>query len=198
MLRTLSMLCLVAAALAGCATEGSRVNEYLDRETAVTIRSVGAPYVYEHEVPEMGVNVRDYLSIGAVEVNNMGTRKHYLAVVSWSTVDRGWVGAPPAPKPESLALVLSGQARELALASHDRRSLGIGTAPITAPIGYVGESWYVVALADLRAFSAAPPEAIDIQVDGRKASYALWERGDAALAEFLRDTPDEITSQPRR
>jgi hypothetical protein len=189
------MLCLVA--LAGCATEGPQVNEYLDRDTAVTIRAVGVPYVYEHEVPEMGVNVRDYLSIGAVEVNNMGARKHYLAVVSWSTVDRSWVGAPAAPKPEALTLALAGRPRELTLATHDRRSLGIGIAPITAPIGYAGESWYGVALGDLRAFAATPPESIDIEVDGRRASYTLWERGDAAFAEFLRDTPDQIESQPR-
>lgn len=196
MSRFIPLLCLVA--LAGCATEGPRVSEYLDPQTAVTIRAVGTPYVYEHEVPEMGVNVRDYLSLGAVEVNNMGARKHYLAVVSWSTVDRGWVGAPPAPKPETLTLVLGGQPRGLALATHDRRSLGIGDAPITAPIGYVGESWYLVALKDLRAFSETPPESVDIEVDGRRATYSLWERGDAALTEFLRDTPDQIESRPGR
>lgn len=194
----LALLVTVTVFGGGCAAQGSRVSEYLDPDTAVTIRAVGEPYLYAHDVPEMGANVRDYLSIGAVEVNNMGARKRYLAVVSWSTVDRGWVGAPPAPLPETLMLGLNGQARELALASHERRDLGIGAAVFAAPIGYVGESWYLVRLADLRSFAAAPPEAVDMQTGDRRSSYQLWGRADAALAEFLRETPEEITSSPRR
>jgi hypothetical protein len=192
-----SWLWLVAALLLGsCATEDARVAEYLDPQTAVTIRAVAAPFIYARDVPELAANVRDYLSLGAVEVNNMGTRKHYLAVVSWSTIDRRRVGAP-ASLPEGIELMLAARPRVLALASHEARSLGIGAPLFRPPSGYLGESWYKITPADLRAFVAAPPESIDLAAPGGRLSYALWRRADAAFEDFVRDIPDTATSAPQ-
>jgi len=193
-----SRLWLVAALLlGGCATDGTQVNQYLDPQTAVTIRAVATPFIYARDVPELAANVRDYLSLGAVEVNNMGTRRHYLAVVSWSTIDRRRVGAP-APLPEGLELTLAGKTRVLALASHESRSLGIGEPLFRPPSGYLSESWYKVTPADLRAFAASPPESIDFAAAQGRLSYVLWRRADAALDDFVRDIPDTTTSEPTR
>ena len=192
-------LWLVAALLlGGCATEGTGVNEYLDPHTAVSIRAVAAPFIYARDAPELAANVRDYLSIGAVEVNNMGARKHYLAAVQWSTIGRRQVDGPPAPPPERIELTLAGRTRELPLASHEPRSLGIGAPLFRPPSGYVGESWYAVTPAELRAFVAAPPDSIDLTVDSVRANYLLWRRADAALEDFVRDIPDMVTSAPQR
>ena len=193
-----SWLWLVATLLLGsCATEDARVAEYLDPQTAVTIRAVATPFIYARDVPELAANVRDYLSLGAVEVNNMGARRHYLAVVSWSTIDRRRIGAP-APLPESLELTLAGKTRVLALASHESRSLGIGEPLFRPPSGYLSESWYKVTPADLRAFAASPPDSIDLAAAGGRLSYALWRRADAALEDFVRDIPDTATSERAR
>jgi hypothetical protein len=195
-----SRLWLVATLLLGsCATDPAQVNEYLDPQTAVTIRAVAAPFIYARDVPELAANVRDYLSLGAVEVNNMGARKHYLAAVSWSTIDRRRADRAPAPLPDRIELTLAGKTRVLALASHDARSLGIGTPLFRPPSGYLGESWYAVTPADLRAFAAAPPDSIDLATDVGRTSYGLWRRADAAFEDFVRDIPDTATSAaPRR
>ena len=196
----LTRLCLVATLLLGaCATDGGvRVNEYLDPQTAVTIRAVAAPFIYARDVPELAANVRDYVSLGAVEVNNMGTRRHYLAAVSWSTIDRRRADGSAAPLPERIELTLAGKTRVFALASHESRSLGIGEPLFRPPAGYLGESWYVVTPADLRAFAAAPPESIDLATQSERASYLLWRRADAAFEDFVRDIPDTVTSAPPR
>ena len=194
-----SLLWLVAALLlGGCAIERTQVNDYLDPQTAMTVRAVAAPFIYARDVPELAANVRDYLSLGAVEVNNMGARKHYLAAVSWSTIDRRRVDGSPPPLPERIELTLAGKTRVLSLASHESRSLGIGEPLFRPPRGYLGESWYVVTPADLRAFAAAPPESIDIAVESGRTSYGLWRHADTALEDFVRDIPDTPTSEQRR
>src|SRR3974377_629582 len=128
--------------LVGCTSQGPRVNEYLDPDTAVTIRALAEPLMYAHAAPELAANARDYLSLGLVEVNNMGARKHYLALVSWSTINRERVGAAPAPVPERIELTIGGREREFVPIGHESRSLGIGGALFRPPSGYVGESWY--------------------------------------------------------
>lgn len=192
-------LCLVAALLlGGCASTEPRVSEYLDPQTAVTIRALVTPAVYAHDAPELAANARDYLSLGLVEVNNMGARKHYLALVSWSTIDRARAGAPAAAVPERVELDLGGRPRELTPVSHEPRSLGIGGTPFRPPSGYVGEAWYAVTPGDLRALAAAPASSIAVLTDAGRIVYGTWHAANAAIAEFVRDVPDAVTPEPRR
>ena len=184
--------------LGGCATQKSPVTEYLDPQTAVTIRALTTPVLYAHESPQLAANARDYLSLGLVEINNMGVRKHYLALVSWTTIDRVRPGVPAAPVPERVELDLGGKPRELVPVTHEPRSLGIGTTPFRPPSGYVGEAWYAVTPADLRALANAPSESIVVMQEGGRINYGTWRGADAAVAEFVRDIPDTVTPEPRR
>jgi hypothetical protein len=187
--------CAFAALTLGCATKSAVTREYLDPQTAVTIRAVATPLIYAHEVPQLAANVRDYLSVGAVEVNNMGKRQHYLAVVSWSTVDRKRAAIAPPPLPERLRMTLGGTVRELTPASHEPRSLGIGEPLFRPTGGYLGETWYVVTVADLRAFAAARPDELEVADEPAIISYSVWKDAVAELADFVRDIPDAIQAQ---
>ena len=183
--------------MSGCATERGGVTEYLDAKTAVTIRETSAPIVYAHEVPEIAANVRDYLSLGAVEVNNMGLRRHYLVLVSWSTIDRR-AGSAQVPRPERVELMVGGHRKELTPVGHEARPLGIGDPPFRPPSGYVAESWYSVTPADLRALAATPPAEIVLQQDGDSVSYVTWRSAAAELEAFVRDIPDAAPAATRR
>ncbi len=189
-----------ALLLCGCATDTPRVHEYLDPQTAVTIRTLAAPVVYAHDAPALAANARDYLSLGLIEVNNMGARKHYLALVSWSTIDRSRAdtAAVPLPVPERFEMLLDGKLREFTPVSHEPRSLGIGGTPFRPPSGYAGEAWYAVTPAELRAFAATPPELIALLQDSDRVGYRTWKAADAAVTEFVRDIPDAISAAPRR
>jgi hypothetical protein len=193
-------LWLVAAlVVGGCTTDSTRVSEYLDPQTAVTIRALAEPLIYAHEAPELAANARDYLSLGVVEVNNMGARTHYLALVSWSTINRARVGVAPTPAPERIEVALGGTTREWAPRSHEARSLGVGGTLFRPPSGYAGESWYAVTVADLRALAATPPSSITLLQESGRITYLAWRGADAALAEFVRDIPDPARAEsPRR
>ncbi len=195
-------LFLLAASLwvAGCAGAPERpaATEFLDPQTAMTVRVVAEPYVYARDVPELAANVRDYLYVGAVETNNMGARKHYLALVSWSTIDRKRTGIAPLGLPERLELAFGDRAREYPLTTHEPRSIGVGTAVLEPPAGYLSDSWFLLPAADLRAFASAAPPSIDVLVDGVRQTYTLWKRADEALATFVEDIPTELQRAPPR
>lgn len=198
MTRAASLLLAAALLLGGCASESTRVAEYLDPQTAVTIRALAEPLIYAHDAPQLAANTRDYLSLGVVEVNNMGARKHYLAVVSWTTIDRKRVGVSPAPVPERIEIAFGGKEREWQPVTHEPRSLGIGDTLFRPPSGYAGEAWYAVTPAELRALAATPPQAIALLDESGGTRYLPWSGAAAALSEFVRDIPDTSTSEPRR
>ena len=191
-------LAVLAALFAtGCATEGGQPSEYLDKQTGVTVRASEAPLIYAHEVPEIAANVRDYLSVGAVEVINMSNRRYYLVCVSWSTVDRARAGIGPAPIPDRLVWSVPGMTREYTPVSHDARSLGVSEPQFRPPSGYVGESWYEVPTADLRSFAAAAPGSIALRSDAGSVNYVTWDAAIEPLRVFVRDLPESQTGASR-
>jgi len=193
----LAITSLLAGACAG-APERPAATEFLDPQTAMTVRVVAEPFVYARDVPELAANVRDYLNVGAVETNNMGARKHYLALVAWSTIDRKRVGVPAVVLPERLELSLGGASREYPLTTHEPRSVGVATSVLEPPAGYLGDSWFIVSVPDLRAFAASPPATLDVLVDGSRQTYVLWKRADAALAAFVDDMSTNLNDAKNR
>jgi hypothetical protein len=186
------LLPLVLAGACASAPERPTPTEFLDPQTAMTVRVVAEPFVYARDVPELAANVRDYLYVGAVETNNMGSRKEYLALIAWSTIDRKRQGVPPAGMPDRLELSLGSQSRSYPLTTHEPRTIGVGTPVLEPPAGYLGESWFVISAADLRAFGAEPPKTLDVLVGEERQTYTLWKRADAALSAFIEDTPSAM------
>lgn len=198
MLRATALWLGATLLLGGCASEGPPVSERLDLQTGVTIRALTEPLQYAHDAPELAANARDYLSVGVVEINNMGVRRHYLALVSWSTINRARAGVAPAPVPQHVEIACSGATLALDPASHEPRSLGIGGTPFRPATGYVGESWYAVTPAQLRALAATLPESIALRTDGAPVTYVPWRASPGALGEFVRDIPDPGATRPQR
>lgn len=197
-LRAVLVAALAAGLLCGCGAASPVTKEYLDPQTAVTIRAVATPAVFARDVPELAANVRDYLSLGAVELNSMGNRRYYLALIAWSTVDRSRIGAPPPPPAGQLQLTLGAKVRELSPATREPRSIGVGLPLFRPDKGYLGETWYAVTPAELRALAASPPAALELVDERGATSYALWREASAALADFVRDIPDTITPVNQR
>ena len=189
---------LAAFALCGCSGERAVTKEYLDPQTAVTVRAVATPTLYAHDAPELAANVRDYLSVGAVELNNMGGRTHYLAVIAWSTVDRKRIGATPPPSSGTLKLKLGTQVRELAPTTRDPRSIGVGLPLFRPATGYLGETWYAVKVADLRLLADATTPTLELSDGENSVTYTLWRDATPALADFVRDIPETLTPANKR
>jgi hypothetical protein len=197
--------CLVAVALlmAACAhspppADPTLVTEYLDPQTAMTVRVVAQPFIYGHDVPELAVNARDYLSVGAVELDNMGQHRIFLALVSWSTIDRARIKAPAPALPETVEWTAGDIHHEWKVATHTPRELGAGVAVLDPPVGRVGDSWVELKAADVRSLANTPPESLDIVVDGVRQRYTLWRRADEALTEFASTLPSDMPASRGR
>ena len=107
-----SLMTCLAIALCACASPDA-LHSRLDDDTGLTVVTMHEPVVLARPT-RMAVAARDYAHIGPVEVNRMGRREYYLWIGLSSTVDRERV-AEPAPRAETLALLIDGQPSVLPL-----------------------------------------------------------------------------------
>jgi hypothetical protein len=121
-----------------CGRRNSRHTRYLDSLTAATITVSAEPWVFARERPDIAVNVRDYLSLYALEVNRSGERRTYLLVRVWSTVN-------PADGPPEDPVILDIAADDRVLSvqpvSAEPRTFGVGE-PIADPRSERERTWY--------------------------------------------------------
>jgi hypothetical protein len=179
---------------AGCATKGPTVSEYLDPHTGVTVRSMTSPFVYARELDNANADGRDFASVGAVEINEMGNRTYYLAAVSWSRVDQKPARAPRGEGADRLLLMTGNSPLELTSAMHDPRHLEIGVPPFRPVWGsYLGETWFEMTADELRQLAASLPRSIKWMQDGELRTYATFENAEAALRDFIRGIPPELS-----
>ena len=68
--------------------------------------------------PRFSETARDYLYLAPVEVNEQGTRRHYIWLGLATTVDHAWLWAEPGV-PETLVLVFDGLPVALPLSAWD-------------------------------------------------------------------------------
>lgn len=109
--------------------QGGEVQVVLDRHTGTTLQITSEPWVLALEQPHLAVHARDYVALHAVETNNAGTRRYYLAVFYWSTVPGRNRHAGPSPP---LRLLLDDRYISLP-AAQSLRDAGISRWPLRRP-----------------------------------------------------------------
>lgn len=72
------IISVILAVLSACATEQPAVIEKLDDLTAVTVTYCRTPLVMSPDTPLNREARRDYLQLGIIEVNQMGSLQYYL------------------------------------------------------------------------------------------------------------------------
>ena len=165
--------------LCGCASTPSLApREYLDEETAATIKVVAEPLVFAQEP---GGAARDYLNVYAIDVNRMGSHEQLLAVLQW------W----PAESAGSANLELEISDRKLSLraAEQSARELGISQTIDTSAPRDARWRYFPITREQLALIAAASPTRATIIEGERRTSYALWRDGRAQLAELAGDLP---------
>jgi hypothetical protein len=68
----------VLAVLSACTTGQPAVIEKLDELTAATVTYCRTPLIMSPDTPHVRESRRDYVQIGVIEVNRMGTLEYYL------------------------------------------------------------------------------------------------------------------------
>jgi len=169
MTRTNAVLGAALLALVGCASRAP-LRSQLD-EAGRTWLSAETPVALSRPAPRFSRAARDYLYLAPIEVNNGGTRSHYLWVGFGTTVDRRWPWAVP-PEAQTLLLVLDGTPLTLPLADWDAQ---IGAALYRPPAPTYAVRRASVSLDELARIAAATSvEAQVVTRDGAADAYQLW------------------------
>jgi hypothetical protein len=171
------LCCSVAAA---CATPHSTTpREYLDEQTAATIKVVSDPWIFTRERTSSAVDTHDYLNIYAIDVNRMGDHKQYLAVL------KAWPdGASPV-----LQLATHDGPIELQATTQSARDLGIAQ-PIDSSFAYDATWRYFPVDKEVLAKLAHSPDLRAAIVTADMAvPYVMWRDGSAEVTELTAVLP---------
>jgi hypothetical protein len=97
-----AILLAVLAILSACATGQPNVVEKLDELTAVTVTYCRIPLVMSRDVPFDDKTDRDYVQVGVMEVNRIGTFKYYI----WLGITEVGQAANPGKRPAGFESVV--------------------------------------------------------------------------------------------
>lgn len=178
----------LALSLSACASNPqSKARTWLDERTAETVTAQGSPATFAREEQMRATNVRDYAEIGAIEINRMGTRRYYLLLISWSTIDR--TAAEREAMDGALArLTVWADDRPIELTREpaSESSVRLGQHPYVLPTPAAVEFWYPVTLAELRSLAAADALRLYARAaTGDEHRYGEWQNGQTGLKNFL-------------
>ncbi|MET0985461.1 MAG: hypothetical protein ABW034_08650 [Steroidobacteraceae bacterium] len=182
-MRVLAIAGLLTTLIGCAATPTSTPREYLDQQTAATIKVVADPLVFAQDPSSGG---RDFLNVYALDVNRMGQHQQYLAVLQWWP-EQG--AAAAAANPAMLQLETPGQTHSLSAATQSARELGIAeridpTAPREGAWFYFPVSKEVLAQV-----SQASSMRATLVLGERRVAYTLWQDNRAELTELAEALP---------
>jgi hypothetical protein len=164
---TRNALLLLVALTAGCAAEAP-LESTLDSRGRTEVRATSV-VTLARAAPRFSDAARDYLYLAPVEINEMGTRRHYLWLGIASTVDRRWLWAERS-EPATLVLVFDGLPVALPLSSWDT-----APPPFAPPTQPHDVRRAPVTLDQLeRLATAASIEVRVLTTDGAPESFELW------------------------
>lgn len=167
------------------------VASWLDPVTAVTITAQARPLVLTRPETKRRVNGRDYVRLGAVEVNRMGERRLYLVAVLWSNANLS--GKQWESFEQSFAQIeMRIDERSIRLTRHpdDVSAMNVGELPLPLPFAGVRQVYFPIQRAELRAIAASDGvEVTTLGLPGLELRYEESEDGRQSLNDFLGQLP---------
>lgn len=166
--------------LAGCQTTPKDApRSWVDSGTAVAITAQAGSLVLSREDFPAGVNVRDYVELGAFEINRSGARTRYLAFTLWSTIDRSaeqW--ARTEADFASVTLWADDQPLLLKRSATTQQGISVSTSVFTLPAPNARQMYYTVTLQQLRTLATARSWTLSpVGMAEGERMFAMW-RGD--------------------
>jgi hypothetical protein len=171
----------VSLGLVACATPHSTTpREYLDEQTAATIKVVSDPWIFTRERTDSAVDTHDYLNVYAIDVNRMGDHRQYLAVL------KAW---PQDSSDATLELVTSEGSVKLLPTKASARELGIAQ-PIASAFAYDATWRYFPVNKEVLA-KLAHSQNLSAAVDSAdtRVPYVMWRDGSAEVTELAAEVP---------
>ena len=171
----------LTALLAACGSSGQFIEQTLDPVTGVTVLRSTAPVILYSDNSAYAAHARDYVYLGPVEVNRMGTHSYYLWLGIWSTMRSEDRWSDQRDGFESVTLFVDGQPLPLELEGWTLDSIGVTEPVYVKPVASAADAYYRVTVDQIRLIA----ESSDIQLrvgTARPKSYSLWDKQGSANA----------------
>lgn len=171
----------LAALCAACSSSTSLVTETLDPVTGVTVLRGTAPVVLYHDNSGYAAHARDYVYLGPVEINRMGSYSYFLWAGIWSTMRQEDRQSEQRDGFESVILFVDGEPLPLEFAGWTLDAIGVTQPVYVKPVASAADAYYRVTIDQIRLIA----EASDIQLRAGTAKprvYSLWESQGPAYA----------------
>jgi len=173
--------------LAACANQQGVVFKKLDPSTAVTITYSKTPMVFYRDDSGKAAFARNYLHLGPLEVNRMGSFHYYLWLGIWNTMQDVEMGETRDGF-ESVVIYADGEPLALELSGWSPAAIGATVPVYVRPVASAADAYYEVTVDHLRVI--AESQDIRIQSTGPDSrNYGMWDQQKDAknsLSEFLR------------
>lgn len=173
--------------LTACATEKPSVIEKFDELTAVTVTHNRTPIIMSTDTPISTRELRDYVEIGAIEVNRMGALRHYLWLgISVAGLTQSANGHPE--DFESVVFVAGEENIQLDVLGWSHESIGTGARVYKKLFSSSIDAYYEITLDQIQVLADA--DAIKVRTSGSvPREFVLWYKPVTAkgdLIEFLK------------
>lgn len=163
---------------ASCAGQAQLTNQFLDEQTGVTVTTVAAPLLLYKDNAALAAHARNFLNVGPVEVNRMGSHRYYLWVGIWSTMETADVDRVTEVF-DTLTVIADGEPFILQLAGSTPSAIGASRPIYLKPVASASDAYYEVTADQIRFIA----EASDIRIRPNTASfreYRPWSNQRAA------------------
>ena len=174
--------------LVACAGQPSTVQSKLDPRTSVTISYSQTPLVFFRDDFGKAAFARNYVHLGPIEVNRMGSVHYYLWLGIWNTMQNADSGEAHDGF-ESIVIFVDGEPLALEISGWSEAAIGASESVYVRPVASAADAYYEVTVDYLRLIATS--EDIRVQSTGPGTrSYELWDGQKSArkgLNDFLRN-----------
>jgi hypothetical protein len=172
-----------------CASSSDLIDEVMDPVTAVTVTICKVPLLFYRDTPSRAAHARDYLNVGAIEVNRSGSYQYFLWAGMWGTMQAN-DATEQRDSLESLVLFADGEPLNLELAGWTPATIGTSDHVYVRPVAEAIDAYYQVSADQIRLIAGA--KSIRIQTTGSSPrNYELWDEQQTArlsLEAFLENS----------
>ena len=186
-LRKLFPALLALMAIAACGSSPTQTTEKMDPLTGVTVTRSTSPLVLYKENSARAAYARDFVYVGPLSVNRMGTYNNYLWLGIWSSLSTEQL-ADQRDGFESIVIFADGEPLRLELEGWTLASIGVSQPVYNKPTATSADAYYLVTMDQIRVIAQARD--IQLRTGGPRAqAYEPWDKlpqGLSGMRDFVR------------
>jgi hypothetical protein len=181
----INALCLpiLLVLLVACGSSSPVVTQELDPLTGVTVRRATEPVILFRDDSSYAAYARNFVYMGPIEVNRMGSYTYYLWFGVWNTIRDDERMSPDRDGFESAVIVVDGTPLPLELAGWTPDAIGVSQPVYLKPVAGASDAYYRVTLDQIRMIARAND--IELHVgQGVSRTYLPWDGQNATRDSF--------------